>query len=542
MAKTYRILCVDDEPYVLKALRRLFLDTEFEVETAPNALDALALLRDSARVAVVIADYRMPGMNGVELLSEVFSSWPESSRIILSGYADTATVLEAINRGHVDKFIPKPWDDAELIETVRVEAYRFVEKVDGQHEARKIRQKAKDLTVSNVKLQKLVDAKNVALKASEARLKEAQKIARMGDWEWIAATGEMSWSDEMYCLHGVLPSRYSPSLKAYQGLLLPEDREQVFATLHEHLQGNDRFTFSHRIRLPNGDVRQMVVRGQPWRTPDGDVIGLLATTMDDTERVLMTEELQRLNDELETRVRQRTKELEEKVAELDAFTAAVSHDLRAPMRHLCSYSQMLMENLGARLEGQDAELVLKIARKSAAATEMVDALLELSRLGKRELLREEVDLSRMATDILAELAATEPERQHRFDIASELKVQADFQLMGVVLCNLLGNAWKYSGNCALTEITFTAQARDDGAPVFCLQDNGAGFDMQYAGKLFTPFQRLHRQDEFAGTGVGLATVQRIVRLHGGRIWADSEVNKGARFYFTLGESGECTER
>jgi signal transduction histidine kinase/FixJ family two-component response regulator len=526
---------------VIKALRRLFLDTEFEVLTAGNALDALALLRVAGAVAAVVSDYRMPGMNGVELLAEVFRNWPETSRIILSGYADTATVLEAINLGHVDKFIPKPWDDAELIGTVRGEVNRFAVKVDDQHETRNIRQKAKDLTVSNVKLQKVVEAKNVALKASEARLKEAQKIARMGDWEWIAATGEMSWSDEMYCLHGVLPSQYSPSLQAYQGLLLPEDREQVFVTLHEQLKGNDRFTFSHRIRLPNGDVRQMVVRGQPWRTPDGDVIGLLATTMDDTERVLMTEELRRLNDELETRVRLRTKELEEKVAELDAFTAAVSHDLRAPMRHLCSYSQMLMENLGDRLVGQDAEMLLKIAHKSAAATEMVDALLELSRLGKREVLREEVNLSGMTTDILHELAAAEPERQHRFAIAPELKVDADFQLIGVVLCNLLGNAWKYSGNCTQTVISFSARVGDNGGTVFCIKDNGAGFDMQYAGKLFTPFQRLHRQEEFAGTGIGLATVCRIVRLHGGRIWAESAPGDGARFYFTLGEQKGDTD-
>jgi signal transduction histidine kinase/FixJ family two-component response regulator len=533
MAKTYRILCVDDEPYVLKALQRLFLDTEFDVFSAHNALDGMELLQNNNSIAAVITDYRMPGMNGVEFLSEVYRSWPEISRIILSGYADTATVLEAINQGHVDKFIPKPWEDDVIVATVRSEVDRYKLKIAGHLATQQIRRKVKDLTISNVKLQKVVEAKNVALKASETRLKEAQKIARMGDWEWTAATGEMFWSEGMYAIHEVKPISFHPSLTAYGGLLPREDRELFREQIHACLQGGDEFTFSHRCRTPNGKLRHMVVRGRLRRALDGEVVGLQATTIDDTERVVLTEELQRLNGELEGLVRHRTQELENKVAELDAFTAAVSHDLRAPLRQLSSFCQILSDILSCRLGEQEAELLAKISCKSKVMSEMVDALLELSRLGRYSIEREEVNVTALATDILQELYGAEPDRKCCFTVEHGLVAFADRQLLVIMLTNLVGNAWKYSVNQPETRISLTATAGDDG-PIFCIQDNGAGFDMQYADKLFLPFQRLHRQDEFAGIGIGLATVARIVRLHGGHIWAESEPGIGARFFFTVG--------
>jgi len=244
--------------------------------------------------------------------------------------------------------------------------------------------------------------------------------------------------------------------------------------------------------------------------------------------------LQRLNDELEERVQQRTRELEDKVAELNDFTSAVSHDLRAPMRQLRSYSQILLENLEGRLDDENTRILQKIDQKSAAAIEMVDTLLELSRLGNTEVVRQEVDLSGLALAIVNELSAAEPGRRHQFTVAAGLRVQADQQLVRIVLANLLDNAWKYCANRQETRISLTETVRDN-AVAFCISDNGAGFDMQHADRLFVPFQRLHSHAEFAGIGIGLATVSSIVRRHGGRIWAESEPDKGASFYFTLGD-------
>jgi light-regulated signal transduction histidine kinase (bacteriophytochrome) len=246
-------------------------------------------------------------------------------------------------------------------------------------------------------------------------------------------------------------------------------------------------------------------------------------------------ELMQLNEELEERVRLRTRELEDKVTELNAFTSAVSHDLRTPMRQLRSYSQILMENLEDRLDEENAQILLKIDQKSTAAMEMVDTLLELSRLGKAEVVREEIDLARMAEDIIKELSAAEPDRHYRFDASAGLMAEADRQLMQIVMTNLLGNAWKYTANRQEARISLTA-APADGATVYCVGDNGAGFDMQNVHKLFIPFQRLHGQEEFSGVGIGLTTVNSIIRSHGGRIWAESEPDKGARFCFTLGNN------
>jgi len=247
--------------------------------------------------------------------------------------------------------------------------------------------------------------------------------------------------------------------------------------------------------------------------------------------------LQQLNDELEERVRLRTGELETKVSELDAFTAVVSHDLRAPLRQMCSYSRMLIENLDGRLEAANEQLLQRIARISATAMEMIDALLELLNLGKTEVMLNEVDLSEMATDILNDLSAASPERSHLFGVAPGLHVKADRYLLRILLTDILGNAWKFSAKRQETRITLTSVSGDDGT-IFCVRDNGAGFDMQYADKLFMPFQRLHRQEEFVGNGMGLARAKSIVRHHGGRIWAESKPDKGASFYFTLDNTSQ----
>jgi light-regulated signal transduction histidine kinase (bacteriophytochrome) len=229
-------------------------------------------------------------------------------------------------------------------------------------------------------------------------------------------------------------------------------------------------------------------------------------------------------------------ELERKNQELEAFSYSVSHDLRTPLRAIDGFSTMLIDGLSGQLDESGEHYAERIRSGVARMTEMIDDLLELSRIGRAQLQRSRVDLAEMAGTVLADLAATHPERQVRVVIGTAMTASADPRLIRNVLENLIGNAWKFTARAEQPRIEIGV-LRDNGHEVFFVRDNGAGFSMDYAGKLFTPFQRLHSPSEYAGTGIGLATVQRIMLRHGGRVWADAKVGKGAAFFFTLGGDG-----
>jgi signal transduction histidine kinase len=235
----------------------------------------------------------------------------------------------------------------------------------------------------------------------------------------------------------------------------------------------------------------------------------------------------------ETQLRQRTLELEASIQELESFSYSVSHDLRGPLRAIDGYSHALTEDYGQVL---DATAHGYIARTRAAAQRMgllIDELLSLARMARQDMRVTDVDLSALVRAALDRLAQTDP-RSCPVEIHVEdgVRARADTALIGIALENLIGNAWKYTARTAAPRIGFRA-LRQNGETAYVVQDNGAGFDMQYAAKLFQPFQRLHAPNEFAGSGIGLATVQRIIARHGGRVWAEAHPGQGAAFYFTL---------
>ena len=245
--------------------------------------------------------------------------------------------------------------------------------------------------------------------------------------------------------------------------------------------------------------------------------------------------LRQLNVELEQRIDARTHELQLANRELEAFTYSVSHDLRAPLRGIDGFSKVLVDSLADKLDPQSMHYLERVRKASQRMGQLIDDLLGLSRINRQEIRLSHVNLSALARQILDDLAERDPERQVETVVEEGVGTLCDPRLMRVVLENLLGNAWKYTGRLELAKIEF-GHALIDGEVVCLVRDNGAGFDMQYADKLFAPFQRLHRADEFEGTGIGLATVQRIIQRHHGRIWTVAAPGRGASFYFTLGQA------
>jgi signal transduction histidine kinase len=225
--------------------------------------------------------------------------------------------------------------------------------------------------------------------------------------------------------------------------------------------------------------------------------------------------------------------------ELEAFSYSVAHDLRAPLRGINGFSQILLEDFGDKLEDEAKEFLQRIAAAAQRMGQLIDALLALSRVTRTELHREAVDLTRLADSVVNQLRQGQPERTVDFVREQGISAHGDTPLLRAVLENLLGNAWKFTGSREGASIAFGSE-QIAGSVVYYVRDNGAGFDMAYATKLFAPFQRLHSANEFAGTGIGLATVQRIVHRHGGRIWAEGVVGQGATFRFTLPGPAEGT--
>ncbi len=369
------------------------------------------------------------------------------------------------------------------------------------------------------------------LQQSEARLKEAQRLARLGSWKREIATNELSWSDEIFRIFEV-DTALSPTFKMFITRVHPDDRTLVINAYERSVDARETYDLVHRLLMPDGRIKHVRVSG--FTEFDGDVaLRSVGTVQDITEMHAAEEALQRLNEELEQRVVERTREMSVLNRELEAFAYSVSHDLRTPLRSIDGFASLLEEEFGATLTGEARTYVSRIRTSSRRMGRLISDLLALAHLNRTELRLETVDLTRMAHSICRELAATDPAREVQWRIDEGMQVWADRGLMRVLLQNLLGNAWKYTGQTPHAAISFTHSTRADGAPEFCVRDNGAGFDMAYADQLFEPFKRLHAHHEFEGSGVGLATVHRVLERHGGGVRGQGAIGQGAAFCFHL---------
>lgn len=373
-----------------------------------------------------------------------------------------------------------------------------------------------------------------ALRASQERLQllidHAPAALAMFDSEMHYLAVSQRWRDDYF-----LGDREVLGHSHYE--IFPEIPEAWKEVHRRGMAGAVIATDEDRFERLDGTVQWLRWEVRPWHAHDGSIGGIVIFSEDITHLVEARHEILELNAGLERRVTERTAELAAANRELESFAYAVSHDLRAPLRAMSGFSQALAEDYGDCLQDEARLYLDQIGIASRRMTELIDGILALSRSTRGELRRYPVDLSALARRRLAELATAEPERQVAVAVEDGLVVQGDARMLAAALTNLLDNAWKYTGRTAAATIRVHAEMRDDGRRWFCVSDNGAGFDMAHAARLFQPFQRLHRQDEFPGIGIGLATVQRIVHRHGGEIIAHAVPGKGAAFCFTLPEDG-----
>ena len=315
--------------------------------------------------------------------------------------------------------------------------------------------------------------------------------------------------------------------------LIPEDHQLEEDQILDGIKRGKSIEHFETERLTKDGRRIAVsITTSPIKDAGGRIVGASKVARDITGRKRAEAEILRLNAELEQRVRDRTASLEAANRELEAFSYSVSHDLRSPLRAIDGFSQNLLEDYGDKLDADGRDSLQRVRAASQRLGRLIDELLQLFRYSRSELRRVPVDLSALVQALAEELERCDPERRVEFVIEPRRVAWADPDLIRVVLENLLGNAWKFTAKLPRAKIEFGATPDGDGS-VFFVRDNGVGFDMAYAPKLFKAFERLHNLSEFPGTGIGLANVQRLIHRHSGRVWAEGKVNAGATFYFSL---------
>ncbi|WP_066157922.1 PAS domain S-box protein [Hydrogenophaga pseudoflava] len=369
-----------------------------------------------------------------------------------------------------------------------------------------------------------------ALRTSQNLMSQAQKLANIGAWQADLATGRIGNLTKSESFLSFPSNEYG--IKDMLDMIHPDDRLRVMALWPRAVKGEAVYEIEYRVVL-DGHEYWHSVKAEFERDPQGRAIRALGVTQDITERKRIELEFQQLNATLEQRIRDRTRALRDAYDELESYSYAVAHDLRSPLRIINGFAQALRED-NPGLDTASQEHLGRIMGASKKMGELIDGLLKLSQYSRGEVQRENVNLSAIATRILEELSVAEPQRAVEWEIEPDLLVQADPALIEALMQNLLNNAWKYTAGVAPARIrVFSREA--DGGREFCVSDNGTGFDMARASKLFQPFQRLHGPSEFAGLGIGLATARRIVQRHGGELRAEARPGAGATFGFTLGD-------
>lgn len=397
--------------------------------------------------------------------------------------------------------------------------------------------KSKSIKPAHQKKARLNSSRSGASPEDQGALDLALAAGKMGVWtRELNGGNRVFWSPELEAIFGLDPGEFAGTEQAFLDLVHADDRAALQGAIAKAIDSRTDYEVEFRILPRNRPVAYMLGRGRASYDAKGRPSRLTSVGIDITDTKAAGQELLRLNAQLQRKVRESALQLEIINKELESFSYSVSHDLRAPLRSIRGFSEVLLERYADKLDARGQEFLKRACESSEHMDLLIENLLQLSRVTRAALKRQPVNLSALAEAIASELRKTEPQRLADFIIAPELWAEGDEALLRIALDNLLRNAWKFAAgkSPALIELGRTPEPE----AAFYVRDNGVGFDMAYAGKLFGVFQRLHSNSEFPGTGVGLATVQRIINRHGGRLWATGSVSEGATFYFRLPPEAE----
>jgi DNA-binding response OmpR family regulator len=518
------VLIVDDSITFREELRATLEAAPYRVFVAGSGEEGLRMAAE-LRPAAIIVDGVLPGMDGATLIRRIRldAALRRLPCLLLTASEDRNAEVNALDAG-ADAFVRKEEDNSVVLAKLNA-MLRATEgpSAKGRTESLLTRKKVLAVDDSETYLQELAEALRgdgyeVVLARSGEEALELLAVQRVDCILLDLLMPGIGGRETCRRIKGAPGMRDMPIVM----LTAVEDREAMIQGLSAG--ADDYIAKSSDLDLLRARVLAQIRRKQ----------------FEDENRQIREQLLRAELESMEARTAQRvaearaalTDELEAKNEELNAFSYSVAHDLRAPLRSLDGFSLALLEDYTDKLD-EDGRQYLRYIRESAQQMAvLIDSLLELSRVTRSELRREAVDLTAMAHAIAERLRRSQPERDALFVISEGLIVEGDAGLLAIALENLLGNAWKYSSKRPQARIEL-ASTQMDGRRALFVRDNGAGFDMAYASKLFGVFQRLHTISEFEGTGIGLATVHRIVRRHGGHVWAEGEVDRGATFYFTL---------
>jgi PAS domain S-box-containing protein len=373
-----------------------------------------------------------------------------------------------------------------------------------------------------------------ALKISKERLLFATEGANIGIWNWNIVTDELIWSDQCKALFGVPPDE-TMSYQRFSDALHPDDRERTDKAVKDTLDNHKDFDIEYRSLWPDESIHWLAAKGRGFYDATGKAVRLEGIVMDIAESKREEEEIRKLNAELEDRVAIRTSQLEATNKELEAFSYSVSHDLRAPLRHVSGYVDLLNKHFLSDLPEKGQHYLNSVADSVRMMGVLIDDLLQFSRTGRLEMHQSDFDMNEIVKETIDSLCKDNPDRKIEWVVRKLVSVYGDEAMLRLVWMNLLSNAVKFTRTRKKARIEIGVR-EENKELVFFVRDNGIGFDMQYAQKLFGVFQRLHPTEEFEGTGIGLANVHRIVLRHGGRTWAEAEPDKGAVFYFSISKT------
>jgi PAS domain S-box-containing protein len=510
-----KVLLVEDNPGDARLFREMLAEVPsapFCLETAERLSAALARLADGD-ICAVLLDLGLPDSQGFDTFTRAYEQAPSVPILVLTGLDDEALAVRAVREGAQDYLVKGRIEGLWLVRAIRyaIERKRIEEEMRQLNRAleQRVRERTAELERANEFLRTVVAERKRAEEELSRYFTVSLDLFCIAGFDGYFKRLNPAWEKTLGFTQVELLAR------PYLEFVHPDDREATQAEAQKIAAGADTISFENRYLCKDGSYRWLL-----WKsTPITERQLIYASARDISERKQHEVSVQQINAQLEAANK-----------ELEAFTYSVSHDLRAPLRHIDGFARILREDYGPQLDSPAQHYLDRVQQGAGQMGQLIEDLLAFSRTARQSIRRQSVSLQQLVEEVQQTLDTGDRRIEWRLHLLPV--APCDPVLMKQVLLNLLANAVKFTRPRERAVIEVGAESRN-GQPVLYVRDNGVGFPMKYADKLFGVFQRLHRQEDFEGTGVGLAIVQRIIHKHGGRVWAESELDRGATFYFTL---------